>query len=158
MKCNQCGYDNERDANFCRQCGSELTFAKPDVTKKGKVEFVSGAQRTRVEDTLCFGQEEGRDAGWIIGAVFIIIGLIIVLVMFFPVGEFFGNFGEFFGQLGNDIGNFFGNWGSSFGESVGNFFNTLFSESNIWNIIKVLIPGIFIIVGIIVIIANLRRK
>jgi hypothetical protein len=160
MKCNKCNYDNEPDANFCRQCGSELTFAKPGIPAERKVEFVSGRQKTRVEDNLCFGQEEDREAGWIIGAVFIIIGLFIAIVMLFPegIGDFFGNFGEFFGQLGNDIGNFFGSWGSSFGESVGNFFSNIFTESNIWDIIKILIPALFLIIGIIVIIVNLRRK
>ena len=158
MICNNCNYDNEPDANFCRQCGSKISLAKPGMPKEGKVEFVSGRPRARVEDNLCFGQEQDQEAGWIIGAVFIIIGVIIVLVMFFPIGEFFGNFGEFFGQLGSDIGNFFGNWGSSFGESIGNFFTNLFSESNIWEIIKMLIPALFIFVGIIIIIMNLRRK
>ena len=157
MKCTTCNYENEADANFCRQCGSKMEIEKP---VKGPVEFVPGQQKTRTEDNLCFGEElESGNAGYILGAVFICLGFFIAIVMIFPdaIGNFFGNFGEFFGQLGSDIGNFFGRWGETFGESVGNFFSTLFSESNIWEIIKFLIPCCFIIFGIIVIFVNRRR-
>lgn len=160
MKCTECGYGNEADSNFCRQCGSKLTIMKSDVTKNGQIEFVSGKQRSS-DDNLCFGEEVGSEnVGYIFGAILICLGIFITIVMIFPadIGDFFGNFGEVFGNLGSDIGNFFGEWGDSFGNSVGDFFTNLFTESNVWDIIKLVLPSLFIIGGIIVIVLNMRRR
>jgi len=160
MKCNECGYGNEADSKFCRQCGSKLTIMKGDVTKNGQIEFVSRKQRSS-DDNLCFGEEiENEKVGYIFGVILICLGLFITIVLIFPggIGDFFGNFGEVFGKLGSDIGTFFGEWGDSFGNSVGNFFTTLFTESNVWEIIKLILPSLFIIGGIIMIILNMRRR
>ena len=160
MKCTECGYGNEADSHFCRQCGSKLTMMKSDVTKNGQIEFVSRKQRSS-DDNLCFGEEiESEKVGYIFGVILICLGIFITIVMIFPagIGDFFGNFGEVFGKLGSDIGNFFGEWGDSFGNSVGDFFTNLFTESNVWEMLKIVIPSLFIIGGIIIIILNMRRR
>lgn len=147
MKCTECGYGNEPDSSFCRQCGTKLTIIKKDVSKNEQIEFVSGKRRSS-DDNLCFGEEKGSEnAGYILGAIFICVGIFITIVMIFPVGEFFGNFGEVFG-----------NFGSSFGNSVGNFFESLFTETDVWEILKFVIPSLFIIGGIILFVLNMRRN
>ncbi len=155
--CSQCGYENKDDSSYCRSCGEELVdHTEPPM--KEKVQFIPRSS-PKTEDNLCFG-EESSEGGWIIGAVFIVVGLFISIFLLWPdfVGTFFEGFGEFWGHIGSDIGTFFGNWGSAFGQAVGGFFTTLFSETNIWLILRIVIPGIFILIGIIQIVNYVRKR
>ncbi|MFX0170516.1 MAG: zinc-ribbon domain-containing protein [Candidatus Hodarchaeota archaeon] len=149
MKCEKCGHDNEADARFCRNCGAEMTV----TVAKGQITFVPD-KRVRPEEAT---------ATIVIGVVFIAIGLIVGFVILLPdifdtfinsIGNFFGGFGETMGQWGEDFGNFMGNWGENFGESVGNFF----SGEAWWDILRILIPAMFIIPGIIVILLAFRKR
>ncbi|MFW9897132.1 MAG: zinc-ribbon domain-containing protein [Candidatus Thorarchaeota archaeon] len=146
MECTKCGHINEANSKFCRNCGTELS---PIV--KGQLEY------TPRKIT------EGQTGGLIIGIIFIALGLFIGIVIFLPllfndvigsIGSFFGGFGETMGEIGSDFGNFMGNWGENFGNAVGNFF----SGVTWWNILRVIIPAFFIIPGIIIIIANFRKR
>jgi hypothetical protein len=156
MECKKCGYANEPDAKFCRQCGSQLV----SIAKGDQVEFVPTKARG---DNLCFGEEEESAPGIIIGVVFIVISIIIAVAIFWPVifsdfgntiGTFFGGFGETMGQIGSDFGEFMGNWGENFGEAVGTFF----SGQTWWDILKVLIVLAFLIIGITLIVVNMRKR
>ncbi len=157
MECTKCGHDNEPGAKFCRQCGAELTVLKG---VKGQAEFVP--TKRRAEDNLCFGEEQETSGGIVVGVVFIFVGLIIAVAIFSnffsdfgnTIGSFFGGFGENMGQIGSDFGDFMGNWGENFGESMGSFF----SGQVWWDIIKVLIVAVFLIVGAVLIIVNMRKK
>jgi hypothetical protein len=159
MECNKCGYRNEPDAKFCRNCGNKLDMTK-ELTTKDEVKFVPDTSRRKEEDFLCFGESESGSSGFIVGAIFIIIGLFIGIVLFAPlfVGEFFGNFGEWAGTLGSDIGNFFGSWGENFGEAVGNFFENIFTDVQWWNILQLIVPSIFILLGIVILISAYRKR
>ncbi|MFX0183019.1 MAG: zinc-ribbon domain-containing protein [Candidatus Hodarchaeota archaeon] len=150
MKCEKCGNDNEADARFCRNCGSELTTIMP----KAQVDFVPSKQHVLTEDTT---------ASIVIGIVFIAIGLLVGFIILLPaafdsfinsIGSFFGGFGETMGQWGSDFGNFMGNWGENFGESVGNFF----AGEAWWDILRILIPALFIIPGLIIVLFAFRKR
>lgn len=160
MECKKCGHKNEPDAKFCRQCGSELTIAKGD-----QVEFVPTKRRAARQDNLCFGEEteHGTAPGIIVGVVFIFVSIIVAVAIFWPeifsdfgntIGTFFGGFGENMGQIGSDFGEFMGNWGSNFGEAVGSFF----SGQVWWDIIRVLIVLAFFVIGIVLIVVNMRKR
>lgn len=161
MECMKCGYHNEPDAKFCRKCGSKLvTIAKGD-----QVEFVPSKRGVTRGDNLCFGEEEewGATPGIIVGIVFIFISIIIAVAIFWPfifsdfgttIGSFFGDFGKNMGQIGSDFGEFMGNWGSNFGEAVGTFF----SGQAWWDILRILIVLTFLVIGIVLIIVNMRKR
>ncbi|MFX0183021.1 MAG: zinc ribbon domain-containing protein [Candidatus Hodarchaeota archaeon] len=148
MKCEKCGHDNEADARFCRNCGTELVITAP----KGQIEFVP-SKRVRSEDAT---------ASIVIGVVFIVVGLIIALAIFTTffsdfgntIGNFFGGFGENMGQIGADFGEFMGNWGENFGESVGSFF----AGQTWWTVLRILIPALFIIPGLIIVLLAFRKR
>jgi hypothetical protein len=148
MNCEKCGHDNEANARFCRNCGTKLVTTVP----KGQVDFVP-SKRVRTGDAT---------ASIVIGVVFIGVGLIVALAIFTnffsdfgnTIGNFFGGFGENMGQIGEDFGGFMGNWGENFGESVGNFF----SGEAWWDILKILIPALFIIPGFIIVLLALRKR
>ena len=161
MDCMKCGYKNEPDSNFCRQCGSELSR----IAKGDQVEFVPTKRAAVRSDNLCFGEEQEHTpaAGITIGIVFILISIIIAVAIFWPAffsdfgntfGNLFGDFGETMGQIGSDFGEFMGNWGTNFGEAVGTFF----SGDAWWDILKVLIVLAFLSIGIILIVINMRKK
>ena len=101
--------------------------------------------------------------GYWIGIVFIFVGLIIAVAILIPafygdfasaIGSFFGGFGETMGEIGSDFGEFMGNWGENFGEAVGSFF----SGQTWWNILRIIIPTIFVLVGLIIILLNVRKR
>ncbi|MHA2246220.1 MAG: zinc ribbon domain-containing protein [Candidatus Hodarchaeales archaeon] len=160
MECTKCGHDNEPDAKFCRQCGAVMTVLKGT---KAHVEFTPAKQRVGDRDNLCFGEEHDTGGGIVVGVVFIFVGLIIAVAIFWPdffsdfgntIGSFFGDFGENMGQIGADFGGFMGNLGENFGESVGSFF----SGQVWWDILKVLIVAVFLIVGVVLIVVNMRKR
>ena len=128
------------------------------ISKK-KVEFAPDRSE-RSEDNLCFGNESETGGGWGLGIIFICVGVFISVILVWPefIGNFFQGFGEFWGNIGADIGTFFGNWGSAFGQAIGGFFSSLFTETNIWTLLKFIIPGIFILVGIIQILNYFRKR
>lgn len=163
MECMKCGHENEPDAKFCRQCGSQITIP----ATKDQVEFVPTKRRAADQDLLCFGEEHETAPGIAVGAVFIFISLIIAIAIFWPVlfsdfgttiGNLAGGFGETMGNLGSDIGEFFGNWGDTFGNAIGNFFESIFTDVVWWDILKVLIVGMFFVIGVVLIIVNLRKR
>ena len=164
MECTKCGHSNEPDAKFCRQCGAELTVLKG---VKGQAEFVPTKRRAQAQDNLCFGKEQDPVGGIAVGVVFIFVGLIIAVAVFWPIffsdfgttiGDFFGGFGETMGNLGSDFGEFMGNWGDNFGNAIGGFFEGIFTDSMWWDILKVLIVSVFLIVGAVLIVVNIRKK
>ena len=146
----KCGHENEPDANFCRNCGAQMTV--PKGTKE-QVEFEPARRRVKDQDIT---------GGMVIGVVFILIGIIMAAAIFTTfftdfgegIGGFFGDFGEDMGQMGEDFGNFTGNWGENLGESLGNFF----SGQAWWDILKIFLVGFFIIAGAIIIIYNLSKQ
>lgn len=149
MKCTKCDHENEADARFCRNCGTQLT-----ITKGTQVEFVPARKRLTTEDTT---------SGIVIGIVFIFVGLIIAVAILIPtfygdfastIGNFFGGFGETMGQIGSDFGEFMGNWGENFGQAVGSFF----SGQTWWEILRIVIPSFFIIIGLIIVLLNYRKR
>ncbi|MFX0124194.1 MAG: zinc-ribbon domain-containing protein [Candidatus Hodarchaeota archaeon] len=163
MECMKCGHENEPDAKFCRQCGSKIAVP----TTKDQVEFVPTKRRATDRDLLCFGEEQETTPGIVLGVVFIIISLIIAVAIFWPmifsdfgttIGNLAGGFGETMGNLGSDFGNFMGNWADSFGNAVGNFFEGIFTEDIWWDVLRVLIVGAFLIVGIVLIVVNMRKR
>ncbi len=166
MECMQCGHENERDARFCRNCGSPMGVPKGVMPSKDQVEFVPTKPRAQ-EDFLCFGEEHDATGGYVLGVVFIIVGLIIAAAIFLPaifsdfgttIGNLAGGFGETMGNLGSDIGEFFGNWGDTFGNSIGNFFSSIFTDRWWWDLLRVLIVGMFIIGGALIIFFNYRKR
>lgn len=166
MECMQCGHENEKDARFCRNCGSQMGVMNSVTPSKDQVEFVP-AKRTQ-EDFLCFGEEEfSTTGGYVLGAVFIVVGLIIAAAIFMPVifedfgttiGNLAGGFGETMGSLGSGIGEFFGSWGERFGDAFGKFFEGIFTENWWWELLKILIVGMFIIGGALIIFFNYRKR
>lgn len=157
MKCIQCGYENEMGANFCKQCGMNLTESHP--VDKGKKEFVPDAQRRTDEGFLCFGEEkESKSGGFVTGVIFIFIALIMALFIFTNIlddlgtniGNFFGDFGETMGRIGEGIGSFFGNFGETFGNFFGGF--------EWWTIIELMVVLIFFLLGIIILYQSYRRQ
>ncbi|MFX1336957.1 MAG: zinc-ribbon domain-containing protein [Promethearchaeota archaeon] len=162
MECMKCGFENEPDAKFCRQCGSQITVP----VMKDQVQFTP-TKSAAGQDLLCFGEEHETAPGIVTGIVFIFVGLIIAIAIFWPIlfsdfgttiGNLAGGFGETMGNLGSDIGNFFGNWGDTFGNAIGNFFEGIFTEDLWWDILKVLIVVTFLAVGIILIVVNVRKN
>ncbi|UCG03275.1 MAG: zinc ribbon domain-containing protein [Candidatus Heimdallarchaeota archaeon] len=158
MDCMKCGHTNEPNAKFCRQCGSALTIPKGE-----QVEFVPTKRVVARGDNLCFGEEAEPAPGIIVGVVFIVLSIIIAVAIFMPVifsdfgnfiGTFFGGFGETMGQIGSDFGEFMGNWGENFGEAVGTFFSGVVW----WEILQVLIVLAFLIIGIVLIVVNMRKR
>lgn len=156
--CSKCGHPNEKDSNFCRNCGANLASQALPTKTGDKVEFVGDSRSKEQDDFLCFGETSNVEGAAVVGGIFIIVGLFIGVVLLFPgfIGDFFGNFGESMGRLGSDFGNAMGNWGSTFGQSVGYFFNNLFSENLWWDVLQLLIPIGFIILGIVVIFRSRR--
>jgi len=163
MECMKCGYENEPDAKFCRQCGSQIAIP----TTKDQVEFVPIKRRATDQDLLCFGEEHETAPEIVAGVVFIFVSLIIAVAIFWPglfsdfgttIGNLAGGFGETMGNLGSDIGEFFGNWGDTFGNAIGNFFDNIFTDIMWWDILKILIVGTFFIIGVTLIIVNLRKR
>ncbi len=162
MECMKCGHENESDAKFCRQCGSQIITP----SEKGQVEFIPTKRRAADQDLLCFGKERKTAPGIVIGVVFIFISLIIALAIFTDffsdfgttIGNLAGGFGETMGNLGSDFGEFMGTWGDSFGNAIGGFFESIFTEDVWWDILKVLIVAVFFIVGAILIVVNLRKN
>ena len=160
MECMQCGHENERDARFCRNCGSQMGVPKGVTPSKDQVEFVPTKRRAQ-EDFLCFGEEEfSSSGGYVLGVVFIVIGLIIAAAIFLPdvISNLAGGFGETVGNLGSDFGEFMGNWGERFGNTLGNFFEGIFTENWWWELLKILIVGMFIIGGALIIFFNYRKR
>lgn len=167
MECMQCGHENERDARFCRNCGSQMGVPKGVMPSKDQVEFVPTKRRAQ-EDFLCFGEEEsGATGGYVLGAVFIVLGLIIAAAIFLPqiftdfgttIGNLAGGFGETMGNLGSDFGEVMGNWGDTFGNALGNFFESIFTDTFWWDLLRVLIVGMFIIGGVLIIFFNYRKS
>ena len=153
--CPKCSHSNESDSNFCRSCGTDLTTPAIPGKSDKQAEFV-GYSRPRQDDFLCFGEPSETGGGVIVGAVFIILGLFIGFVLLFPnfIGDFFGGFGESMGNLGSDFGTFMGDWGSTFGNSIGNFFDQIFTDTQWWTVVQLLIPIIFIVLGLIVILRS----
>lgn len=162
MECMKCGHENEPDAKFCRQCGSQITVP----STKDQVEFVP-TKRAADRDLLCFGEEHETAPGIVAGVVFIFIGLIIAVAIFWPlffsdfgttIGNLAGGFGETMGNLGSDFGEFMGNWADNFGNAIGNFFEGIFTDVVWWDILRVLIVAVFIIIGVALIIVNMRKR
>ena len=157
MKCEKCGYENDKGSNFCRNCGSSLIM--PEAAAKGQAKFVP--DRRRDESFLCFGEEETRDGGMILGIIFICVAVIMALAMlgiFENIGEafgnFFGDFGYNMGMIGRDIGLFFSNWGTNFGQAVENFFGGV----EWWKILQPLIVLFFFLMGGILLYKNWKQQ
>lgn len=146
MECMKCGFKNESDAKFCRDCGTKMPALKSQVA------FEPGKRRIKDQDVT---------GGMVIGVVFIVIAIIMAAAIFTNffsdfgsgIGAFFGDFGENMGQMGSDFGNFMGNWGENLGESFGSFF----SGQAWWDLIKVFLVGSFLLVGIILIVYNYNK-
>ncbi|MHA2175503.1 MAG: hypothetical protein ACXAB2_12570 [Candidatus Hodarchaeales archaeon] len=161
MNCEKCGFENDKGANFCKQCGNSLEIVE---VAKGKAAFVAGTQRDQQSDFLCFGEEERSSSGggMIFGIIFICIAVIMAVAMFTNlftdfgsgVGDFFGNFGENMGKIGEDIGEFFSNWGSNFGTSVENFFG----GTAWWDILQYVIVLLFLVIGIILVVRGYQKN
>jgi hypothetical protein len=158
-ECPKCGHSNESDSSFCRNCGTNLAaYVVPGKTK-GQVEFTGASTpKQQQDDFLCFGEASDVEGVAVVGGVFIIVGIFIGVVIIFPgfIGNFFGGFGESMGRLGSDFGNAMGDWGSTFGESMGYFFEQIFTDNLWWDALQLLIPVIFIVVGVIVILRSRR--
>jgi hypothetical protein len=160
MICEKCGYNNEKDSNFCRQCGSSIVIPGPEP-KKTKT-FVADTKRRTDEDMLCFGEEERTGSGgMILGIIFICVAIIMAIAMLgifedigYAFGTFFGEFGQTMGRIGSDIGNFFSNWGTNFGTSVESFFGGI----EWWDLIQPLIVIFFLLMGVILIYKDYKRR
>jgi hypothetical protein len=159
LKCEKCGFENDKGSNFCRQCGSSLVM--PVDAAKDQTKFV--AERQRDDSFLCFGEEEEfqGSGGMVIGIIFIAIAAIMALAMLGifenigeTVGNFFGDFGYNMGMIGRDIGEFFSNWGTNFGQAVENFFGGV----EWWKILQPLIVLFFFLMGAILLYKNWKRQ
>ncbi len=161
MNCKECGFENDKGANYCRQCGNDLTIT--EVTKD-KAVFLSRTQRREQSDFLCFGEEDtsSSDGSMIFGIIFVVIAVIMALAIFTNffsdfgsgIGNFFGDFGAKMGEIGADIGEFFGNWGSNFGTSVENFFG----GTAWWEIMQYLLILFFLLIGIVMIVRGYQKN
>jgi hypothetical protein len=176
--CSSCGFNvREKRATFTRPVARErVEFVAPNYANEQAVaQSVVSPVRRRERD----------NGGLIAGLVIIFLGLIMALVFLLPLafshimadfgvsfgslGAEFGRLGGEFGRLGGEFGRMGGELGGVFGElggSLGSLFGGLGSTFGSflgslgyhlrW-VIRILIPALFIIPGVIVVVRHRRN-